>query len=86
MFEFSLQPFHTAPLALDDIFDVCDAVKIDLELVHLSHDVLKPRNLRIGIIDEVPGTIVLLEGDNGTLLAEVLDPLLDLLHQTIEMP
>ena len=48
---FPLKPpthsFHPATEALDDVSNVPDFVKLPLQLVNLSQDGMKPRNLRI---------------------------------------
>lgn len=85
LLELSFQVLDSAALPLDYVFDMRNAVEVDLELVHLSHDVLKARDLGIGIVYEIPCAVVLLEGDNGALFTEVLNPLLDLLHEPVKM-
>lgn len=83
--ELALEALDAAPVVADDLLDVADAVEVDFELVDLGHDVLKAGDLGIGVSDQVPRVVVLLHGDDGALLAQVLNTLLDLLHQPVEV-
>ena len=83
--ELALEALDAAAVVADDLLDVADAVEVDLELVDLGHDVLKAGDLGIGVGDQVPRVVVLLHGDDGALLAQVVDALLDLLHQAVEV-
>lgn len=85
LLEVSLQAFDTTTLTLDYVFDMRNAVKVNLELVHLRHDVLESCNLCIRIVYEIPSAVVLLESNDGALFTEILDALLDLLHQSVQM-
>lgn len=62
-----------------------DAIKVQLQLIYLRHDGIEARDFGIGIINDVSCVVILLHGHNGTLLAQVLDSLLDLLHQAVQV-
>ena len=73
------------PVIPYDISDVGDAIEIELKLVDLSHYILEARNFSIGIVHQFTCVVILLHSHDGTLFAELLDALLNLVHQAIEM-
>lgn len=83
--EFALQLLDALAVVPHDIPYVGDAVEVDLELVDLAHYVLEARNLSIGIVHQVAGTVILLHCHDRALLAEILDAGLDLLHEPVKV-
>ena len=61
-------------------------IKIQLELVDLGHEAVVPRNLAVGIIDQVAGAVVHLQVDLLGLLYQILELLLDALHDPVKVP
>lgn len=62
-----------------------NTVKVQFQLIYLQHDGIEARNLSVGIVNDVPRPVILCHGHNGTLFAQVLDSLLDLLHKTVQV-
>lgn len=62
-----------------------NTVKVQFQLIYLQHDGIESRNLGVGIVNDVSRPVILCHGHNGTLLAQVLDSLLDLLHKTVQV-
>lgn len=46
----------------DNISNMGNPIKVQLELVNLTHDVVVPSDLGIGIVDQVASTIVYMVG------------------------
>lgn len=62
-----------------------DAVKVQLELVYLRHDVVVARNLGIGIVDELTTLVIDAQSYYLRLFHQVLEPLLNMLHDSVKM-
>ena len=60
-----LQLFGAATEISNNVPDVSNAVKIDVELVNLEQDVLVPGDLRIGVVDDVAGFVADLHCDHS---------------------
>jgi hypothetical protein len=80
-----LEVFDPGAIALDNLFDVCDAVKVHLELVQLAQQLGVARNLRVCTVNDVSGAVVLHLSEHLGLLAEVLNVLLDVDHEPVEV-
>lgn len=86
VFQLAIQLLNALTISTDYVPDVTYAIEVELELVQLPHDVVEARNLVVGVVDQVPGMVVLLHGNHRGLLGEVLDAGLDLHHQSVEVP
>lgn len=60
-------------------------VKVEVQLVQLSQNVVIPCNFQVSIVDQVAGAIELCHGERLALLAEIVYLLLDLRHDTLEI-
>lgn len=85
IFEVALKALNLLAVAADNLLDVGNLVKVDFELVDLGHDGVEARNLGVGVVNDVAGVVVLLEGDDLGLLAEQIDTGLDLEHEAVEV-
>lgn len=56
----SLQLLHPLSVALHDLLDVLDPVKIVFQFVNLPYYVVQPCYFRVGDLNRVPGSVVLL--------------------------
>lgn len=81
-----LQRLDTGSIALDNVLDVGDPVKVYLKLVELSQDLGVAGDLGVGAIDDVASPVVLDLGEHLGLLAQILHVLLDVGHQSVEVP
>ena len=86
MFQLVIQLLDALTVSPDNVSDVTYAVEVELELVQLPHDLVEARNLVVGVVNQIPSMVILLHGNHGGLLREVLDAGLDLHHQSVEVP
>lgn len=80
-----LQLLHALPIPPHDIAYMPYPIELDLELLDLRHDHMKPPNLGIRVIDEVARRIVVDHGNDLRLLSQVVELLRDLLHQPVKV-
>ena len=83
--ELAIQLLGAPAKVADNVADVGDAVKVELELVDLAHDVVVAGDLSVGVVNEVPGAVVDGHRDHLRLLREVLELLLDVLHDAVKV-
>lgn len=80
MVQFPVQFLDALAVSPHNVPDMADAVKIQLQLVDLPHDLGEAGYLGVCRVNDVAGVVVLLQRDNLALLAQILDSRLDLLH------
>jgi hypothetical protein len=61
------------------------AIEVNLKLFELPQDVVVTRDLGVGILDQVSGVVVHMHGHYMRLLAQVLEVLLDVLHNMFKV-
>lgn len=83
--QLALQLLGAAAKVAHNVADVGDAVKVELELVDLAHDVVVARNLGVGVVDQVAGAVVHGHRHHLRLLRQVLELLLDVLHDAVKV-
>lgn len=61
------------------------AVEIQLQLIKFLHDSVEACDLCVGVVNDIACPIILLQGDDGALLAQIVNSQLYLLHQSVEV-
>lgn len=84
-FQLAVQFFCAVTEVTNYVPNVGNAVKVQLELVDLAHDLMVAGDLGISIVDKVTRAVVDVHCHHLGLLDQVLELLLDTLHDTIEM-
>jgi len=84
-FQLAFQFFCAATEVTHYVPNVGNAVKVQFELIDLAHDLMIAGDLGISIVDKVTRAVVDVHCHNLGLLDQVLELLLDALHDTIEM-
>lgn len=84
-FEVSLERFHPRPIPFDNLLDMRNAIKVDLEFVKLLKDLSIARNLGICAQYHTIGLVVLQVCESLGFMAEILDPLVYASHEVIEI-
>lgn len=82
----SLHILHPGPEALHNLLQPGHPLPILLQLVDLPHNPIQPLNLRIRNLDRIPGAVILLLRHHRALLRQPIQPVADLLHQSVEVP
>lgn len=80
------QFLDSRPIPPDNIPDMSYAIEIHLQLVNLPQYLMEARNLRVRNLNGIARPVVLLHDHRLALLRQVVQPRLDLLHQSVEMP
>lgn len=83
--EITLQAFNPGPVTLDNLLDMGDAVKINLELVQLLENLGVASNLSVGSPNDTVGFVVLQLRKALCFVAQVLYPLLDAGHEMVKV-
>lgn len=81
----SLQILDPRPVALHNLLDMRNPVKVHLQLVQLPEQRVVPRNLRVRPVNDVPSVVILELREHLRLLAKVPDVLLDAGHEAVEV-
>lgn len=83
--QLALQLGSALPVRLDNVSDVLDAVKLEVEGVKLLVQAVEAVNLGVGVGDQVARLVVHTTGGDLALLRQVGDALLDLLHGAVKV-